>query len=464
MIGLSIVDEREIGSALEDVSSEPARVRDIIAKARELEGLELSEAAVLLKAEGRDLEEEIFQAAKDVKLAIYGRRLVLFAPLYIDNHCANNCLYCAFRRDNPDLVRRTLSLDEVAEEVRLLENQGHKRLLMLMGEDSTHCTLDHFIAAIETAYATKTEKGEIRRINVEIAPLSVEDFRRLKAAQIGTYVLFQETYHRPTYKQVHPVGSKADYDWRVTAMDRAMEAGIDDVGIGVLFGLYDYRFEVLALLMHARYLDRTRGVGPHTISVPRIYPAKNAPLSFQPPHPVTDDQFKRIVAVLRLSVPYTGMILSTRESPKLRHEVFDLGISQISAGSRTNPGGYHAGREHSPEDEQFSLGDTRKAEEVIRAIVEQGYIPSFCTGCYRLGRTGQDFMDLAKPGLIQQYCLPNAMLTFHEYLEDYASNGTREAGSRLVESMMKDIPTEERRRGVEERILRIKAGERDLYF
>jgi 2-iminoacetate synthase len=355
-------------------------------------------------------------------------------------------------------------LDEVSEEVRLLENQGHKRLLMLMGEDSAHCTLDHFISAIETAYATRTDKGEIRRINVEIAPLSVDDFRRLKEANIGTYVVFQETYHRPTYKQVHPSGRKAHYEWRLLAMDRAMQGGIDDVGIGVLFGLYDYRFEVLALLMHARHLDRTQGVGPHTISVPRIFPAKNAPLSYTPPYAVSDDQFKRIVAVLRLSVPYTGMILSTRESPKLRHEVFDLGISQISAGSRTNPGGYHAGKEHSPDDEQFSLGDTRKADDVIRAIVEQGYIPSFCTGCYRLGRTGHDFMDLAKPGLIQQYCLPNAVLTFQEYLEDYASDGTREAGTRLVGSVLNEIPTKDRRAAVEDRIERIVAGERDLYF
>jgi len=460
----SIVDERQIVDALAEARTEPDYIRDIISKALELKGLELSEAASLLMTNDRDLEVEIFDAAKTVKLAIYGRRLVLFAPLYIDNHCANNCLYCAFRRDNEELIRRTLTLEEVAEEVCLLENQGHKRLLMLMGEDSEQCDLDHFLSAIETAYATRTDKGEIRRINVEIAPLSVDDFRRLNAAKIGTYVAFQETYHRPTYKQVHPSGKKAHYEWRLLAMDRAMQAGIDDVGIGVLFGLYDYRFEVLALLSHARHLDRTYGVGPHTISVPRIYPAKNAPLSFAPSHPVTDDQFKRIVAVLRLSVPYTGMILSTRETPKLRHEVFELGISQISAGSRTNPGGYHAGREHSPDDEQFSLGDTRKTDEVIRAIVEQGYIPSFCTGCYRLGRTGQDFMDLAKPGLIQQYCLPNAILTFQEYLEDYASSGTREAGNHLVASIMSDIPTDARRTEVKDRIERIRAGERDLFF
>lgn len=464
MSNSNIIDENAIGEALDIGEPEPARVRDIIAKARELKGLDLSETAVLLTTRDEDLEEEIFEAARDVKLAIYGKRLVLFAPLYIANHCSNNCLYCAFRRDNTELIRRTLTLDEIAEEVRLLENQGHKRLLMLMGEDSTLCSLDHFIASIETAYATKTNKGEIRRINVEIAPLSVDDFRRLKAARIGTYVVFQETYHRDTYRRVHPTGRKADYDWRITAMDRAMQAGIDDVGIGVLFGLYDYRFEVLALLMHAQHLDKTYGVGPHTISVPRIYPAKNAPLSFAPPHPVTDGQFKRIVAVLRLSVPYTGMILSTRESPNLRHEVFELGISQISAGSRTNPGGYHAGKEHSPDDEQFSLGDTRRTDDVIRAIVEQGYMPSFCTACYRLGRTGQDFMDLAKPGLIQQYCLPNAILTFQEYLEDYASNGTREAGERLIASMLSDIPTETRRAAVKERIERIRAGKRDLYF
>lgn len=459
-----IIDEQLINQALEGDQPEPAHIRDIIAKAKELKGLDLSDAAALLRVQDKDLEEEIFQAAKDAKLAIYGRRLVIFAPLYIDNHCSNNCLYCAFRRDNAELVRRTLTLEEVSEEVRLLENQGHKRLLMLMGEDSTECSLDHFLSAIETAYASKTGKGEIRRINVEIAPLSVDDFKRLKAAKIGTYIAFQETYHRLTYEHVHPSGRKADYDWRVTVMDRAMQARIDDVGIGVLFGLYDYRFDVLALLMHARHLDKTYGVGPHTISVPRIYPAKNAPVSFAPPHPVSDDQFKRIVAVLRLSVPYTGMILSTRESPKLRHEVFDLGISQISAGSRTNPGGYHAGKEHSPDDEQFSLGDTRKTDDVIRAVVEQGYIPSFCTGCYRLGRTGQDFMDLAKPGLIQEYCLPNAILTFQEYLEDYGSNETREAGNRLVGSMLGDIPTEHRRIAVKDRIKRIKEGERDLYF
>lgn len=459
-----IADEREIGQALEAASADAGHIREIIAKARELKGLSLNEAAALMSFQDPDLEAEVFEAARDVKLAIYGRRLVLFAPLYVDNHCANNCLYCAFRRDNSELARRTLSLEEVAQEVQLLENQGHKRLLMLMGEDSRHCSLDHFIRAIETAYATRTDKGEIRRINVEIAPLSVEDFRRLKAAQIGTYVVFQETYHRDTYKEVHPTGRKADYDWRVTAMDRAMQGGIDDVGIGVLFGLYDWRFEVLALLMHARYLQRTFGVGPHTISVPRIFPAKNAPMSYSPPHPVSDAEFKRIVAVLRLSVPYTGMILSTRENPELRHQVFNLGISQISAGSRTNPGGYVAGREHSPEDEQFSLGDTRKTDEVIRAIVEQGYIPSFCTGCYRLGRTGQDFMDLAKPGLIQQFCLPNAILTFQEYLEDYASEETRQAGESLIESVLQDVPTQARQSEVRQRIDRIRKGDRDLFF
>ncbi len=429
-----------------------------------MHGLDLPETASLLAVQDRDLEQEIFAAARDVKLAIYGKRLVLFAPLYISNLCSNNCLYCAFRRDNPDIVRRTLTLSEVGNEVRLLEDQGHKRLLMLMGEHPTERSLDYFLSAIETAYSTRSGKGEIRRINVEIAPLSIEDFRRLKEARIGTYVVFQETYHRETYRRVHPSGVKADYDWRLTAMDRAMQAGIDDVGIGALFGLHDYRFEVLGLLMHARYLDRTYGVGPHTISIPRIYPAKGAPISDRPLSPVTDDQFKRLVAVLRLSVPYTGMILSTRESPGLRHQVFDLGISQISAGSRTNPGGYASGKEHSPDDEQFSLGDTRPVDEVIRAVVEQGYIPSFCTGCYRLGRTGQDFMDLAKPGLIQEFCLPNAILTFQEYVEDYASEATRTASEKLARRMIEDIPTPERRSATRERITRVRAGERDLYF
>lgn len=464
MIDTRIIDEDKIADALAAADTDPKHVREIISKAREMHGLELPETAVLLAVRDEELEHEIFEAARDVKLAIYGKRLVLFAPLYISNHCSNNCLYCAFRRDNPDIVRKTLTLSEVEQEVRLLEDQGHKRLLMLMGEHPTEPTLDYFISAIETAYATKSGRGEIRRINVEIAPLSVEDFRRLKSVAIGTYVVFQETYCRETYRLVHPVGKKADYDWRLTAMDRAMQGGIDDVGIGVLFGLHDYRFEVLALLMHAQYLDRTFGVGPHTISVPRIYPAKGSLLSNHPLSPVSDNEFKRLVAVIRLSVPYTGMILSTRESPGLRHQVFDLGISQISAGSRTNPGGYASGKEHSPDDEQFSLGDTRPVDEVIRAVVEQGYIPSFCTGCYRLGRTGQDFMDLAKPGLIQQFCLPNALLTFQEYLEDYASEGTRAAGEKLAASMLGDIPTDERRAATKERIARVKAGERDLYF
>lgn len=460
----AIIDEQKIAVALEKADTDHLRVRDIIDKAREMKGLEPLEAASLLKVDDNGLVQEIFRAAREVKLSIYGKRLVLFAPLYVSDYCNNNCLYCAFRHDNPDLVRRTLTLDDVEREVRLLEDQGHKRLLMLMGEDSTESSLDYFVSTIERAYATHSGKGEIRRINVEIAPQSVEGFRQLKAARIGTYVVFQETYHRPTYELVHPVGKKADYEWRLTAMDRAMQAGIDDVGIGVLFGLHDYRFEVLAMLMHARYLDRTYGVGPHTISVPRIYPAKGASLSYHPLAPVNDDQFKRLVAVLRLSVPYTGMILSTRESPELRHQVFDLGISQISAGSRTNPGGYASGKEHSPDDEQFSLGDTRPVDEVIRAVVEQGYIPSFCTGCYRLGRTGQDFMDLAKPGLIQEYCLPNALLTFQEYLEDYASESTRIVGGKLARSMLMSMPSVERRKATMDRVARVKAGERDLFF
>lgn len=460
----SFIDEQAIQDALDAADTDFAHIRDILAKAADLRGLLPDETACLLAVKNPDLEAEIFDSAKKAKLSIYGKRLVLFAPLYVSNYCSNNCLYCAFRRDNDQLVRSALTLEQVANEVKLLEDQGHKRLLMLMGEHPSESTLDYFISTIETAYATKSGHGEIRRINVEIAPQSVEDFRRLKSAQIGTYVVFQETYHRETYRRVHPSGIKADYDWRVTAMDRAVEAGIDDVGLGVLFGLYDYRFEVLAMLQHARHLDSVFGVGPHTLSVPRMQPAQNAPLSFAPPNPVSDNEFKRLVAVLRLSVPYTGMILSTRETPELRHQVFELGISQISAGSRTNPGGYQAGKEHSPEDEQFSLGDTRPADEVIRAICEQGFIPSFCTGCYRLGRTGQDFMDLAKPGLIQEFCLPNAILTFQEYLEDYASPETLQIGREVVDRMMLEVPGEARQSAVRDRVQRIAAGERDLFF
>jgi len=441
------------------------RVEEVIAKATELKGLTPSEAAILLQTGDRDLIDEILKTARSIKRSIYGNRLVLFAPLYISNYCSNNCLYCGFRLDNKELNRKALTMEEIADEVRVLEREGHKRLLMLCGEHQSRSSMDYFIEAIETAYATTTENGgEIRRINVEIAPQTVEDFRRLKAAEIGTYVLFQETYHHATYREMHGKGPKADFAWRVTAQDRAMEGGIDDVGLGALFGLYDYRYEVMGLLTHARHLEEVFGVGPHTISVPRLEPALNAPAAIKPPHPVSDDEFKKLVAVIRLAVPYTGMILSTRERPELRSEVFDLGISQISAGSRTNPGGYHDTQGDGFKAAQFNLGDTRTIDEVIHDITTRGHIPSFCTACYRLGRTGGDFMDLAKPGLIQKFCRTNAIITFKEYLESYASPETKAEGERLIAELLEETPEPAVKQELAERLKRIEDGERDLYI
>lgn len=444
---------------------EKGRVREIIEKSKELKGLSQDEVAVLLQTEDRDLIAEILTTARMVKREIYGNRLVLFAPLYISNYCSNNCLYCGFRKDNSELERRALTMEEVADEVRTLEREGHKRLLMLCGENHKKSSLDYFIEAIETAYETKTEKGgEIRRINVEIAPMTVDEFKRLKAAKIGTYVLFQETYHHATYKEMHPSGPKADFLWRLTAQNRAMEGGIDDVGIGALFGLYDYKYEVLGLLHHAMHLDKTYGVGPHTISIPRLEPAFNAPAAIKPPHPVSDDEFRKLVAVIRLAVPYTGMILSTREPVELRSEVFDLGISQISAGSRTNPGGYRQGDSNAFRAAQFNLGDTRTLDEVIHDISTHGHIPSFCTACYRLGRVGADFMDLAKPGLIQKFCRTNAILTFKEYLEDYASPGTKAAGEALIERLLEETSNKKTKHMIESRLKKIEEGQHDLYI
>jgi len=439
-------------------------VLDIIDKAMELKGLSPEEASMLLHCEDKDLVPEILAAARTVKRKIYGKRLVLFAPLYISNFCSNNCPYCGFRRDNKELTRRALTMEEIAAEVKMLEGEGHKRLLMLCGENHRKSSLDYLIEAIDTAYSVKTEKGgEIRRINVEIAPLEVEEFKRLKAANIGTYVLFQETYHQGVYREMHPKGPKADFDWRLGAQDRAMQGGINDVGIGALFGLYDYKYEVLGLLYHAIHLDAVYGVGPHTISVPRLEPALNAPTANKPPHPVSDEEFKKLVAVIRLSVPYTGLILSTRENSEIRSEVFELGISQISAGSRTNPGGYTQENSDAFRSAQFNLGDTRTLDEVIHDITLRGHIPSFCTACYRLGRTGKDFMDMAKPGEIRHHCDPNALSTFMEYLMNYASPRTREAGEQAVQAVLKDMDPSDRRRS-EIMIKKIKSGKRDIYY
>lgn len=460
------IDDTKIEAILDQARNpDPVRVREIIDKSLELKGLTPEEVAILLQTEDNELISLVLQAAHKIKEDIYGNRLVLFAPLYIANFCANNCLYCGFRLDNKELNRVALTMEQIASEVRVLEREGHKRLLMLCGEHPTRSSLEYFMEAIETAYSVKTEKGgEIRRINVEIAPLKVEEYRQLKQTGIGTVVLFQETYHHETYKKMHPSGPKKDFAWRLTAMHRAQEGGVNDVGIGALFGLYDYKYEVMGLLLHALQLEKDCGVGPHTISIPRLEPAFNAPAAIAPPSPVSDHDFKKLVAIIRMAVPYTGMILSTRESSSLRNEVFALGISQISAGSRTNPGGYQEDNSDAFRAAQFNLGDTRTLDEVILDITERGHIPSFCTACYRLGRTGKDFMDLAKPGLIQKFCQTNAVLSFKEYLIDYASPETRAAGEKLIQQMLDETFKPQRRKSIINKLKQIEDGKRDVYI
>ncbi|HAP31955.1 MAG TPA: [FeFe] hydrogenase H-cluster radical SAM maturase HydG [Firmicutes bacterium] len=443
-------------------------VRRIIAKGRAAGGLSLAETAALLQNGDPVIQQELFDAAREVKLKIYGKRLVLFAPLYVSDYCLNNCLYCGYRRDN--IFRRSrLTQEELAEEVRVLESLGHKRLALEAGEHPDACPLDYILDCINTIYSLKFKNGSIRRINVNIAATTVEEYARLKAARIGTYILFQETYHRDTYRRMHPEGPKSDYDWHTTAHHRAMQAGIDDVGFGVLLGLYDYKFELLAMLMHARELEETFGVGPHTISVPRLRPAFGVTLD-QFPHLVPDEDFARIVAILRLAVPYTGLILSTRERAAFRDQLLDLGVSQTSAGSCTGVGGYR--RENSkaePEETldtapQFSVDDHRSPDQVLQSICQAGYLPSYCTACYRQGRTGDRFMELAKSGKIQDVCQPNAILTFKEYLLDYGSPQTKQAGEEAIGLHLAEIKNGKLRAETAEKLQRIEQGERDLYM
>jgi len=454
-----IINEKQINDYLNNPSLDP--VENIIDKSLNLKGLSLAETARLLLADSEKQIKKIFKAAKYIKEKIYGKRLVLFAPLYTTNECSNNCLYCAFRRDNKKLKRRSLTLEEIRREIMILEAEGHKRILLVAGEDLNEAAISNLEKIIKTIYETKNGRGEIRRVNVNVAPLTVSDFKRLKRAGIGTYQLFQETYHRETYKICHPAGPKADYDFRLTALDRALQAGINDVGIGVLFGLYDYKFEVLALLTHARYLDSTYNVGPHTISVPRIEPARGAPQADSPPHPVSDPEFKKLVAILRLAVPYTGIILSTRETAQLRNELFSLGVSQISAGSRTDPGGYSQNKQEAA---QFQLYDDRSTAQVIGDVLKLGYIPSFCTACYRLGRTGEDFMSLAKPGEISHFCLPNSLLTFKEYLLDYGNPKLISLGDKIINRQVKEIRNKNIQNLTIKKLMELEAGKRDLYF
>lgn len=424
-----------------------SQARDVLEKAKEKKGLLLDETAILLNS-GEEVRDELFETAGQVKHEIYGNRVVMFAPLYVSNLCVNNCAYCGFGA-GVGTTRKKLSMEEIAQQTKKIINMGHKRILLEAGEHP-EANFDFILDAIKTIYDTKG-KGEIRRLNVNVAPLSVEEFKRLKEAGIGTYQLFQETYHRETYERLHK-GPKADFERQYHAHDKALEAGIDDYGMGVLFGLYDFKYEVLSLINHAGVLELNYGVGPHTLSVPRWKPAQGVGWDHAP-HKVRDEDFLKIIAVLRLAVPYTGMIISTRESPEIRAQAFRLGVSQASAGSKTSPGGYGSAYEA----EQFSLSDQRSLEEVVDSLVDSGFMPSWCTACYRKGRTGEVFMDLAKPGKIHTFCDINAILSFAEYLEDYAGEELKEKGYAQIRKIAKG-------KGVLRRLKDIKNGARDLFF
>lgn len=458
------IRDAELETVLACAQPEPARVREIIAKSLSKQALSLAETATLLKADDPDLTEEIFAAARQLKRDVYGNRIVLFAPLYIGNLCSNDCQYCAFRRSNPDAVRRTLSPDEIRAQVAAMQNRGHKRLIVVFGEHARY-NAQLIADTVRLIYTVKVGHGEIRRVNVNAAPFDIEGFRTIKAAHIGTFQIFQETYHHETYRRYHPLNTrKGDYLWRLDALSRAQEAGIDDVGIGVLFGLYDWRFEVLGLVAHALHLQQRYGVGPHTISFPRLRPAQG--VMHQDQYLVSDQDFKRLIAILRLAVPYTGLILTAREEPALRREVLGFGVSQIDAGSRIEVGGYtEAGDAQVMEREQFELGDIRPLDTVMRELLEDGYVPSFCTSCYRLGRTGEHFMEFAIPGFIKRFCTPNALTTLLEYLVDYATPQTRAAGEKLIAAELEKMEEGPLKRELLDRLQRIRETDaRDLYF
>ncbi len=457
------INNEEIFSLLEKHESPDKKfIREILEQTNDInhKGLSLEQVAALLQNTDPEVEEEIKATAKDIKERIYGNRMVLFAPLYVSNTCQNSCTYCGCRCDNHDLKRKVLNHDEIKEEVKIIQEMGHKRLLMVWGE--TAYDPNWLVDQIAAAYEVRTGKsGEIRRINVNIAPMDTDDFKVLKGGNIGTYQCFQETYHKETYKNVHTIGKKTDYLYRLYAMHRAMEAGIDDVGIGALYGLYDYKFENLALLKHVHQLEKDMGVGPHTISFPRIEPAQGSEMSYNPPYAMTDEQLRRTVAIMRLAVPYTGMIISTRENADMRNELLRLGISQLSGASKVYPGGYKLSQTNKEDEQQFTVGDSRSLDEIISGLIEDKYIPSFCTGCYRKGRTGDHFMGLAQTNFIKNFCSPNGLFTFAEYLRDYASDSTKEKGAMLIKELIKDIKKPEQvQKGLDD----VWAGKNDIYI
>ena len=435
----------------------------ILKKAREMKGISHKEAAVLLECELEEENREIEKLAKEIKERFYGKRIVMFAPLYLSNYCINGCLYCPYHLKNKHIARKKLTQEEIRQEVIALQDMGHKRLAIEAGEDPVNNPLEYILESIKTIYSIKHKNGAIRRVNVNIAATTVENYKKLKEAGIGTYILFQETYNREAYEKLHPTGPKKDYAYHTEAMDRAMEAGIDDVGCGVLFGLDMYRYELVGIIMHAEHLEAKFGVGPHTISVPRVCPADDIdPGEFD--NSLSDEIFQKIVAVLRIAVPYTGMIVSTRESQESREKVLDLGISQISGGSRTSVGGYV---EEEPEEEnsaQFDVSDRRTLDQVVSWLFDLGYIPSFCTACYREGRTGDRFMKLLKSGQIVNCCQPNALMTLKEYLEDYASPETKAKGEKIIREQLEVITNPTVKEKAKEYIENIHNGQRDFRF
>lgn len=440
-----------------------AMVDEILARAAERKGLSHRDAALLLECDDPAIIERIFKLAREIKQHIYGNRIVMFAPLYLSNYCINGCVYCPYHAKNRTIPRRKLTQEEIRREVIALQDMGHKRLALETGEHPTKNPIEYVLESIDTIYSIHHKNGAIRRVNVNIAATTVENYRLLKDAGIGTYILFEETYNRKTYEALHPTGPKSDWAYHTEAMDRAMQGGIDDVGIGALFGLCNYRYDFVGLLMHAEHLEACYGVGPHTISVPRIRPADDIdPADF--PDAVTDEVFRRIVAVLRIAVPYTGMIVSTRESQRSRELVLDVGVSQLSGGSRTSVGGYAEGIEDAEESAQFDISDNRTLDDIVGWLLELGYIPSFCTACYREGRTGDRFMSLAKRGLIGNCCAPNALFTLREYLEDYASPRTRELAEQMINRQIPLIPSDKVRNITIENLKKIAEGKRDFRF
>lgn len=463
-IAAEFISDEEIKQTLayaEDNKENLEEIRKIIQKGRQCKGLNYREAALLLECEDPEIHQEIFKLAEEIKEKFYGNRIVMFAPLYLSNYCINGCRYCPYHGQNKHISRKKLTQEDIVKEVMALQDMGHKRLALEAGEDPKKNPIEYILECIDTIYNIKHKNGAIRRVNVNIAATTVENYKKLREAGIGTYILFQETYNKEQYEFLHPTGPKSDYAYHTEAMDRAMEAGIDDVGCGVLFGLNLYKYDFVGILMHAKHLEDTFGCGPHTISVPRVRPAEDInPDEFD--NGVPDEIFKRIIAILRIAVPYTGIIMSTRESQSMRAEALHLGVSQISGGSRTSVGGYAEEEAEDDNSAQFDVSDTRTLDQVVNWLIEQGHVPSFCTACYREGRTGDRFMSLVKSGQIANICPPNALMTLKEYLEDYASEDTKEKGEAIIEKRLEMIPNDKVKEIVRDHLHDLDEGKRDF--